>query len=132
MRWLSIVATTLLSGCASYQHDPWTKQDTILQSLVTATYVIDAVQTSEIQYRDDLHEGGAIASFALGSQPSTSGTWQYFASVAFTSYVIAYYLPARWRPFFQGGTIASQSFTIMSNCGHGLGRICHEEDHGYE
>jgi len=130
MRIAILAAILLLSGCASYQHDPWTKQDTVLQSIVTATYAIDAIQTSEIQYHPELYEGG-FAKHALGAQPSTSDTWQYFASVAFTSYVIAYYMPAKWRPFFQGGQIAVEGKTILSNCSLGLGRIC-KEDHDHD
>jgi len=128
---LIILSLISLSGCATYQHDPWTKQDTVLQSLVTATYAIDAIQTSQIQYHPELEEGGPIARQVLGRQPSTSDTWQYFATVAFTSYVISYYMPAKWRPFWQGGQIAVQTKTIFSNCAHGLGRIC-KEDHDHE
>lgn len=121
---LAWVVALLMSGCA---HDPWTKQDTTLQWIVTGTYVIDAIQTSDIQYRDDLYEGGPIAGRVLGPNPSTSDTWQYFATVSLSSYIISYYLPARWRPWWQGGQIAVQTKTIFSNCAHGLGGICEED-----
>jgi len=124
-----ILAFSLLAGCAS--SDPWTRQDTVLQSLVTATYVIDAIQTSEIQYHPELEEGGAIAQSVLGRQPSTSDTWQYFATVSVSSYLIARALPAKWRPFWQGGQLAVQGKTIFGNCAQGLGGIC-KEDHGHE
>ena len=124
-----IAAVFLLSGCA--QHDPWTKQDTVLQSMVTGLYVLDAIQTSEIQYHPELEEGGLITHNVLGRQPSTSDTWQYFATVAFTSYVISYYMPARYRPWWQGGQLAYQTKLIFSNCAHGLGGIC-KEDHDHE
>jgi len=126
---VAILAFSLLAGCV--HSDPWTKQDTVLQSLVTATYVIDAIQTSEIQYHPELEEGGPIARGVLGRQPSTSDTWQYFATVSVSSYLIARALPAKWRPFWQGGQLAVQGKAIFNNCANGLGRIC-KEDHDHE
>ena len=119
-----VAAVVLLSGCAGTNE--WSRQDTVLQSLVTASYAIDAIQTSEIQYHDDIHEAG-FASHFVGNQPSTADTWQYFATVAFTSYVISYYLPPKWRPYWQGAQLAVQTSVIISNCSIGLGRICHED-----
>jgi hypothetical protein len=130
-RFFAVILAFSLTGCATYQHDPWTKQDTVLQSLVTAAYFTDAIQTAEIQYHPELEEGGLVTTGALGRNPNTSDTWQYFATVAFTSYVISYYLPARWRPHWQGGQLAVEGKAIFSNCAHGLGRIC-KEDHDHE
>lgn len=121
---LLLCSILLLSGCAGTNN--WSKQDTTLQWIVTGTYVIDAIQTSEIQYRDDIYEDGFAKNF-LGRQPSTSDTWQYFGTVALSSYIISYYLPPRWRPYWQGAQIAVETKTIFSNCAHGLGRICHED-----
>ena len=131
IRFFVVILAFSLTGCATYQHDPWTKQDTVLQSLVTAAYAIDAVQTSQIQYHPELEEGQSIARGVLGANPSTSDTWQYFATVAFTSYVISYYLPAKWRPFWQGGQLAIEGKMILNNCALGLGRIC-KEDHDHD
>ena len=119
-----LLLLTLMTGCA--HSDPWTKQDTILQSIYTGTLMIDAIQTSEIQYRDDLVEGGPIARSVLGPNPSTSDTWQYFATVAISHYMISRALPEKWRPWWQGAGIASQTSVIFSNCAHGLGEICKE------
>ena len=126
-----VVALLALSGCASYQHDPWTRQDTVLQYMVTAAYVIDGVQTSQIQYHPELEEGQPLATWALGRQPSTSDTWQYFATLSISSYLISYYLPARWRPYWQGAQLAIEAKSILSNCAHGLGSIC-KEDHDHD
>jgi len=123
-----LLALCLVSGCAGSRN--WSTQDTVLQSIVTGLLVIDAVQTSQIQYHPELEEGGLVARNVLGRQPRTSDTWQYFATVAFTSYVVSYYLPPKWRPFWQGGQIAYETKLIFNNCAHGLGSIC-EEDHGH-
>ena len=122
------IVVFLLASCAGCAHqDSWTTQDTVLQSIYTATLVVDAIQTSEIQYHPDLEEGGVIARSVLGRNPSTSDTWQYFGSLAVTNYLVSRALPARWRPWWQGANIAHQTTLIFSNCAHGLGRICAEE-----
>ena len=126
---VAILAFSLLTGCA--HSDPWTKQDTILQSIYTGTLVIDAIQTSQIQYYPELEEGGAVARRVLGSQPSTSDTWQYFTTLAVSNYLITRALPAKWRPFWQGANIAGHGKAIFNNCAHGLGAIC-KEDHNHE
>jgi len=129
MRLLTMLSILLISsGCAA--PETWTRQDVVLQSLVTATYVIDGLQTSDIQYHPDIREGG-MAKHALGSQPSTSDTWQYMASVSIVSALVTHWLPAKWRPYWQGGLLAVQAKSIISNCALGLGRIC-EEDHDHE
>ncbi len=123
-----VLLVLILTGCA--HSDPWSRQDTVLQSVVTATLVIDAIQTSEIQNHPDIEEGG-FARHALGAQPSSSDTWMYFGTVAISHYLISRALPKKWRPFWQGGMIAVQTKTIISNCALGLGRICNE-DHDHE
>lgn len=119
-----------LQGCevSSWGQDPWTDRDSALQTWVTVAYAIDAAQTADIQYDPRLEEGGLIAHNVLGRQPSTSDTWQYFATVAFSSYVLAYYMPAKWRPWFQGGQLAGESYSIYNNCRNGVG--CSNSDKG--
>lgn len=111
---LFLIALIGLQGCAS--SDPWTRQDTIMQTAVTASFAIDAYQTSQIQYRDDLKEVGRVASSALGSQPSTSETWTYFATAAASHWLISRAMPAKWRPYWQGGGIILETLVITSNC----------------
>ncbi len=130
MKYLKIFIIAALymhvTGCA--HSDPWTKQDTVLQSIYTATLVIDGIQTSEIQYRRDLEEGGPIARAVLGPNPSTSDTWMYFGTLAISNYLITRALPEEWRPFWQGANIAMHGKAIISNCAHGLGSICEDAE----
>lgn len=125
MRIVIIVALAMLSGCA--HQDEWTRQDTTLQLIYTGTLVVDAIQTSEIQYHDNLVEGGPIARQVLGRNPSTSDTWQYFTTVAISHWLISRALPEKWRPYWQGAGIATQVPVIINNCAHGLGGPCHED-----
>ncbi len=116
------ICLACLSGCA--HSDAWSRQDTVLQSIVTATLIADAIQTSEIQYHPHIYENGPIAKHVLGRQPGTAETWQYFGSVIVFNYLVARALPAKWRPFWQGATIAYETDLLISNCVLGLGRIC--------
>ena len=122
---VAILAFSLLAGCAS--SDPWTRQDTVLQSIYTGTLVVDAIQTSQIQYDPGLQENGMVARSVLGRQPSTSDTWQYFATLAVSNYLISRALPSNWRPVWQGANIIHHTSVIFHNCTQGLGRICKED-----
>lgn len=126
---LAITSLLVLAGCAS--SEPWTRQDTVLQSIVTATLVMDAVQTSQIQYHPEIYEAMPVAQAVLGRQPKTSETWRYFAMNAAFNYLVARALPQRWRPYWQGATIAVETKLIFHNCALGLGSIC-KEDHDHD
>ena len=118
------LAVLTLTGCA--HSDPWSKRDTVLQVTYTGMVVIDAIQTSDIQYHDNLVEGGPIARRVLGANPSTSDTWQYLTTVAISHYLITRALPAKWRPWWQGVGIADETSAIFKNCANGLGKICED------
>ena len=118
---LTLLMLTCISmlGCA--HSDPWTKRDTVLQLVYTATLAADARTTSRIQYTDGIREVG-FAHFALGDQPATAETWQYFASAAIFHAVCTRALPAKWRPYWQSVSIAVQTRVVIGNCQIGLCR----------
>lgn len=122
---MALCAVLLMSGCAS--SEPWRTQDTVLQTIVTGLLVVDAMQTSDIQYHDNLYEAMPVAQAVLGRQPKTSETWRYFAANALFNYMVTRALPQRWRPFWQGATIAVETSLIFNNCALGLGGICEED-----
>lgn len=125
MRILLIISIfALLQGCA--HSDPWTRQNTVLQSIYTGTLVLDAIQTADIQYRPDLMEAGPIARPILGRNPSTSDTWMYFGTLAISNYFITRALPEKWRPFWQSFGIIDHGLAVINNCASGLGSICEE------
>ncbi len=88
-----------LVGCA--HQDEWTRSDTRRQWAVTGLMVIDAHKTAQIQYDPRLVEGNPIPLFVLGTNPSTASTYQYFATLALSQFLITRALPARWRPYYQ-------------------------------
>ena len=112
-----LIILLVIQGCAT--NGQWTRQDTIMQSLVTASLAIDAVQTADIRHHDDINEVG-LARLALGSDPSSSDTYQYFTSVAITHYLISKILPEKWRTWWQGGALVVQAPVIVSNCSKSL------------
>jgi hypothetical protein len=119
MRALTLILVSLLaSGCA--HTDAWSRQDTVLQLAYTSVVVLDAVQTSEIQYRADLVETGPVALHVLGASPSTSDTWQYFTTVAIGNWLIARALPRKWRTIWQGASLAYHVPVVVNNCKHDL------------
>lgn len=114
MRTLLILTILLISGCA--HNDPWTTRDTVLQVGVTTILVADAVTTSRIQYHDGLYEQGPVAKVFLGSQPSTSDTYMYFGTLIVSNYLISRALPAKWRPYWQVGSVAHNAYSVYGNC----------------
>ena len=113
---MKLLILLALTGCA--HSDPWTKQDTTLQVAATIALVADAYTTANIQYHN-LYEAGP-ARHVLGSQPSTSDTWQYFGSLAVSHYLISRALPGKWRPYWQGSFIIIHANAAYKNCMNGL------------
>lgn len=108
-----ILALMVLSGCAT--NDRWSKQDRALQFAVTGAMLCDAWTTTRIQYYDNVIESGPVASRILGENPATSDTYMYFGTLALTNYFISFYLPERWRPYWQGANIAYHGSLCMNN-----------------
>jgi len=108
----------MLSSCA--HPDPWTKRDTALQLIATATIIGDAITTERIQDVPNVYEAGPIAKEFLGPQPSTKDTIIYFSCAIVFSWLAARLLPAKWRPYWQGWEIAAHSYAIKNNCDNGL------------
>ncbi len=113
-----ILCIFLLGGCA--HQDDWTRRDTVMQWGVTVVLVADAVTTSRIQYDPNVFEAGPLASKALGLQPDTSDTYQYFASLIVVNYFISRALPAKWRPYWQSWEMTVHGYAVINNCNNGL------------
>ena len=106
----------LMSGCAT----DWTRADTNRQLLLTGLMAVDAYQTTRIQYDPGLIEGVPLTRSVLGSNPSTAPTYQYFAELALSHYLIARVLPAKWRPYYQGFFVLDHLYGIHTNIRLGL------------
>jgi len=113
-----LILVCLLSGCA--HQDEWTKQDTMLQLGVTGMIIVDAITTARIQDCEYCYEDSPFARAVLGSRPNSSDTYQFYISIAITSYLISRSLPAKWRPYWQAGEIGVHSYAVGRNCRNGL------------
>jgi len=115
MKRLPILLTLLtLVGCA--HEDPWTRKDTAYELAYVVAISADAYSTSQIQYHKNIIEKQPITHAILGNNPSTSGTWQYFASIALTHYLISRALPQKYRRWWQVGGATYHSYFILNNC----------------
>ena len=81
-----------------------------------AINVLDAVQTANIRDYPHLIESHPIPRSLLGENPEPDETVVYFTTLALSHYLIAKYLPARWRPWYQGGTILFHGNAVIDNC----------------
>ena len=107
-------AALALTGCAS--SGEWTRADTARELAFVGAIAADAWQTSQIAGRADLVEGEPLARAVLGREPSKSGTAVYFATLGVSHFLIARALPAKWRPWFQSGTLAYEGLIVSRNC----------------
>lgn len=112
-----LIPLMFLFGCAS--QDPWTKSDTVWQSIYTVSALADGYMTEKIQYHPNIEENGKVALHFLGPNPSTSDTWMYFGTLIITNYIIARALPEGWRTIWQVGTTTRHVLAV--NTGHQIG-----------
>ena len=120
MRNLLLSVTLLSSGCASLQPpDDWGARDTALEVVAQVVNLVDAHQTQRIRRHPELVEGGPAEIF-IGPRPTANETAVYFATVGLSHYVIARWLPKKWRPWFQGGTLALSLDDVETNRENGL------------
>ena len=91
-----------------------------MQIAVTVTLAGDAWTTSKIHKTPFVYESGPTARPLLGPQPDPTEVYIFFVSTAITNYFITRALPAKWRPWFQGGIIVRHIYNIEKNCDLGL------------
>lgn len=110
------IFTLALTTCGTAHAEEWSDEDTVREVAFQVINVFDAYQTSRIQYRADLTEGMPLTRAVIGPEPSTRDTAMYFGTLGISHFLIARLLPARWRPWFQGGTFAFSTATVINNC----------------
>lgn len=105
------------NGYCTYQEPhEWTRADTRREVGYQVVNALDAIQTSMIRDRADLVEGMPLTRSILGDRPDLGETTLYFASMGVSHYIIARLLPAKWRAWYQSGTLAFSTYTVGSNC----------------
>ncbi len=121
MKWAVVVLTVALQGCAVLAPpDDWSESDTKYEMMWQFMNVIDARQTAHIQDTPGVYERDWMTRPLIGSQPSTSDTYQLMATYALSHYLISKYIPKRFRPYWHGGTIVGKYLVIQENKELGL------------
>ena len=106
------------SGCAS--NDPWTRQDTLGQVVVTIAIVGDGVSSLKIHETDGIYEAGPVAYRVMGRQPTEKDLIMYNSTLAVSSWLIARWLPAKWRRWWQTIETGVHGYAWYNNCDLGL------------
>lgn len=107
-----------LTGCA--HQDEWTERDMWAQVAVSIAIIGDSASSVNIRSTDGIYERGYIASRVIGSQPTAKNLFVYMTSVIVLDLMVARALPAKWRPYFQGGAFVMHASAWHHNCQLGL------------
>jgi hypothetical protein len=131
-----ILLLALSPGCAQLPSahaqglnlDPWTREDTYRQAAVTALLVVDWGQTRHIAKCtqitaspiDRCYSETGNAKFYIGDNPSVGQVNNFFIASIIVNAAIAYALPARWRSWWQYGSIVYEMNYIHRNYSIGI------------
>jgi len=108
----TIATLLILSGCAHYQPDPWTTQDTERHVAMTVLQAIDWRQTKHIAKNGHkFYECNRI----LDDHPSQNEVDLYFAVSWVAKTGIAYVLDEEWRKRWQWVCIGSSAGCVGWN-----------------
>lgn len=96
--------------------DEWTKKDTTYQAVFLTLMAADWLQTKEIARNPNYYERNPI----LGKYPSQNEVDIYFLSTAIVHAGIAYYLPKKYRRYWQYIFIGIQAGCVGHNYNTGI------------
>lgn len=106
----------LLNGCAVLEpHGEWEPRDTALEVGYQIVNAIDARTTQRLA-DSPYEELSTLTRAVLGPKPDPNETAVYFATLGLSHYLIARFLPPKWRKWFQAGTIGYQAILVERNC----------------
>ena len=97
--------------CSNANADKWTSRDTAYQGTAITLLAVDWLQTKEIARNPEYHETNPI----LGRNPKQSEVDLYFAGCAIGHTLVAYYLPQKYRRWWQYVWIGVQSGYVCQN-----------------
>ena len=118
MRKIIIILACLFFISTPAFADNWTREDTYRELTWTALLVVDYGQTMNIARNPDkFREYNPI----LGEHPSQSSVGLYMLSAAIIHPVISYYLPPKYRKWWQYISIGVELGTVGNNFGAGIG-----------
>lgn len=111
----------ILPACCNagwlWDHDPWTKEDTIREAAYLVLHVVDWGQTRNIVHRDsEYNEDNPL----LEQSPSIKRVDSFFAFGAIAHVTVSYILPRVWRESFQYSTAGFEAGVVFKNNSIGL------------
>ncbi|MBW2178751.1 MAG: hypothetical protein JRG81_00015 [Deltaproteobacteria bacterium] len=105
------------SSCATFNPDPWTKDQIIMQGVLSSLNIVDWGQTLDIADRpDEYREINPI----LGDHPDRGDVNIYFASTMILKVLVTHLLPTEYREYWLGGNIALSGYFVHHNHRIGL------------
>ncbi len=111
-----LIAFLFLSGCSS----TWTSADTRYEIIYQVVNAADAYTTMQIRRSPDVTEGAWLTRQLIGANPAKQDVALLFATYGISHYLIAKSLPAKWRRYYQAGTVGYSSALVINNCQLGL------------
>ena len=121
LRTLAALTLACLTGCSTLApHDDWTRRDTALEITWQVANAADMHTTQRIHERHGLIEGNPAARQFLGANPDPRDVIVVGAMGGLSHYLITRLLPPKWRPWWQGGTIALSGHAVATNCDNDL------------
>ena len=112
-----IISFILLTGCATYRPDQWTKEQVVLQGVATGLKIIDFGQTLDIAKNPNKYKE---MNLAIGKHPSTSRVKRYFYISLIAQPVITWLLPDDYRNWWLGTNIVVSGYLVGHNYSIGL------------
>ncbi len=105
-------------GSSAYDFTPknWTQEDTTFEAIYVVVTLIDMKTTLDIKNHEELNETNVF----MGTNPSDEQIYTYFAGAILTQYLIAAWMPQKFRGVWQGFTFGIEANDIDSNLKLGL------------
>ena len=114
---LLLLVVIVLLPSNSFAFDEWSKRDYTLQATWTVLHIVDWGQTLDIAKNpDNFHENNPF----IGEHPSVRKVNLLMGSSTIINPLITHVLPSRWRPYFQGLSLAVTTGCVVNNYKLGL------------
>jgi len=114
-RLISIILLVILCSVPAYA-DEWTQEDTAWQATTLLIMGADWLQTKEIARNPEYYETNPL----LGRNPGQNEIDTYFLGCAVVHSAIAYYLPKKYRRYWQCVWIGVEAGCVGHNINAGI------------
>jgi len=117
---LGLLALLIFGASDVFAGGKWTRTNTALELSYIAVALADAASTADIRNHSDIVEAQPIARAIMGANPEPAAVAGYFTGAIVGHYLISRALPAKYRHFWQAGTVAVQAAFVANNAALGL------------